>query len=211
MRVFKNHYNFFNHCYEYNIQYIFRYCIDFKSNINNADVNLSISLMYANEMKLWSISVIIKLFSFIFKIVNLCISCISQFTPYFTSTLTTRCCATFNNIQYYVMRSYVSLSQNIIFSQNDLPDDLISINDSLLRNIDVSDYMEYDDNVSFSEIITPENDIHVQTEQASPLFDQRLFATIAVSIMSVYNIYKYFSGLWTMVIVCCFFLLLIHR
>ena len=100
------------------------------------------------------------------------------------------------------MRSYVSLSQNIIFSQNDLPDDLISINDSLLRNIDVSDYMEYDDNVSFSEIITPENDIHVQTEQASPLFDQRLFATIAVSIMSVYNIYKYFSGLWTMVIVC---------
>ena len=109
------------------------------------------------------------------------------------------------------MRSYVSLSQNIIFSQNDLPDDLISINDSLLRNTDVSDYMEYDDDVSFSEIITPENDIHVQTEQASPLFDQRLFATIAVSIMSVYNIYKYFSGLWTMVIVCCFFLLLIQR
>ena len=54
------------------------------------------------------------------------------------------------------MRSYVSLSQNIIFSQNDLPDDLISINYSLLRNTNVSDYMEYDDNVSFSEIITPE-------------------------------------------------------
>ena len=52
-------------------------------------------------------------------------------------------------------RSYYLHLIILSLSQNDLPDDLISINDSLLRNTYVGEYMEFENNVSLSGITTP--------------------------------------------------------
>ena len=55
-----------------------------------------------------------------------------------------------------VKENLLSPSHNIVFISKRFDDDLISMNDSLLRNTYVGVYMEFENNVSLSGITTPE-------------------------------------------------------